>query len=108
METNIIKGFKNQPKIDTLKQVLDHLSKAYIIIKDEDLRDTENEAYNDIIIDSVDETCQAIISTSNAISNLISWDLSGVALGYDLSEIEEPDDTQSKKMEIVHKTKKTA
>lgn len=108
METNIIKGFEQQDKIDLLRQVLSHLRRAHILIDNKDLRYDEHPAYTEKLIDAYDKISQSVFHTSDAIADLISWDLSGETLAEPSPEIQEPDNNQSKKMEIVHKTKKTA
>lgn len=118
MKTNTIQGFRNQTRIDMLREALTHIQKAYNIIIDDNLdlnfdtgEDTQN--YNLYInerIEAESKISDAIPYICDAIGYLVSEDLNYIAFGNEPSETKETESepTSSKKMEIVHKTKKTA
>lgn len=119
MEINTVQGFKNQPRIDLLREALTHIQKAYSIIIDDKLdlnfdnnEDTDN--YNKYISNRVDaesKISDSIPYICDAIGSLVSEDLIYTTCGsFRISETKETESVPAtdKKMEIVHKTKKTA
>lgn len=93
METNIIKGFEQQDRINVLRQILVHLRDAHILIDNKDLRYDEHPAYDEKLIDAYDKISQSVFRTSDAIADLISWDLAGETLAEPSSNGEKPDTT---------------
>lgn len=118
MEINTVQGFKNQPRIDLLREALTHIQKAYSIIIDDKLdlnfdnnEDSQNyDRYISNRIDAESKISDSIPYICDAIGSLVSEDLNYIAFGNELSETKEAESVPAtdKKMKIVHETKKTA
>lgn len=91
METNIIKGFEQQDRINILRQILVHLREAHILIDNEDLRYDEHPSYDEKLIDAYDKISQSVFHTSDAITDWQSFlaDVMAVVLNTDMENEEQ-------------------